>query len=535
MTALGLGACKRIVAAVLVCAGALLWHPSSRAGEEPVLLDVKRFIVEGDNPLSADETDGVLKAYLGPHTTLERLEAAASELQQAIRRKGYSFHRVIIPAQQPAGGELKLRVLAFVLGDVHVAGNRHFSSENVRRSVPGLKPGKPPNLPQLSQEVSLANEHPSKRLFVQMKEGAKEDTVDAEIRVTDAPPPQFFAGLVAGTRDTDNSLNRNTGYTRLTFGYQHSNLFDRDQTLTLAYTTSPDHLSDVRQYGVFYTIPLYGYDTMLTAYWSYSDIDSGTIGIGSQSFGVTGGGRFYGIRATYALPKIGDVSHNVALAWDSRYFESDISFEGTPLPASAVGSRPVSLRYSVRAERGQNSLVAFAEYAVNTTGGRSNDDFAYAQARAGAKQDWDAARIGVDGTYTPRTGWSLNARWRYQYSDEPLIPGEQLGIAGVGGVRGFRDREFAGDKGYFVNLEAHAPAWTAGLTPFVFYDQGSRRQVLEVAGASSREFISSAGAGLRWQGKRLDVSLAWAHVLEGAFGGTPDGHNKLLFSAFYRF
>src|SRR4029079_5611559 len=181
-------------------------------------------------------------------------------------------------------------------------------------------------------------------------EGAKPDTVDADIRVADAPPSQFFIGLIGGTRDFDNTVNRNTGYTRLTLGYQHSNLFDRDHTVTLAYTTSPEHVSRVKQFGVFYTIPFYGYNTMLTGYYTYADINSGSVGLGSQSFDVSGTGEFYGLKATYALPRFGNLIHNISRAIYERYFESNVSFAGAPLPAATVGSRPLSFRYSARLE-----------------------------------------------------------------------------------------------------------------------------------------------------------------------------------------
>jgi hypothetical protein len=51
----------------------------------------------------------------------------------------------------------------------------------------------------------------------------------------------------------------------------------------------------------------------------------------------------------------------------------------------------------------------------------------------------------------------------------------------------------------------------------------------------SNENISSTGAGVCWKWQRLDVNLIYAHVLNGVAGGTPRDHDKLLFSAFYRF
>ena len=199
---------------------------------------------------------------------------------------------------------IKLQVLPFRIAEVTVAGNQHFSNENILRSVPALEAGKTPDLRELSRDLSLANEHPAKRLTINIKESKTPDALDAEVRVLDVPTQQTFIALTGGTRDADNTINQNTGYTRLTLGHQQSNLFDLDHALTMTYTTSPDHIDDVQQIGLFYWLPLYGYNTALRAFWTRSDVDSGTVGIGGQSFAVTGRGDFYGLNATYALPKL---------------------------------------------------------------------------------------------------------------------------------------------------------------------------------------------------------------------------------------
>jgi hemolysin activation/secretion protein len=193
------------------------------------------------------------------------------------------------------------------------------------------------------------------------------------------------------------------------------------------------------------------------------------------------------------------------------------------------------VRYTIHTEPGDNFVSGFAEYVFNLGGGSANNAQAYTASRPGADENWHAYRAGVDATYGAFAGWILRARLRYQYANEPLIPGEQLGIAGLVGVRGFREREITGDKGYFLNLEAQAPPVVFDIAPFIFYDDGKRWHVVDVPGASPRESISSAGAGFVWEWRGVDLSATFAHVLNGASGGTPRDHNKVLFSAFYRF
>lgn len=510
--------------------------PLSVWAQQALLLDVKRFVVEGDNPLSAAQTDALLAPHLGPHKSLATLEAAATALEDAIRARGQSFHRVIVPAQRPASGELRLQILTFPLNEITVTGNRHFSRENILRSVPGLVPGKSPDVRELGRQLTLASEHPAKRVTLSIKESPKRDHLDAELKVRDVPASQTFIGLTGHGRDFDNTVNRNTGYTRLTVGHQQSNLFDRDHALTLAYTTSPEHSDRVSQYGAFYWLPLYGYHTSLSAYWTKSDVDAGTVGVGGQSFTVSGKGEFLGLRATYALSRIAEIAHNVSIAWDRKYFESSVGFAGTPLPVTSVGSQPLSLRYSARSEQTSGGFGGHVEVVRNSSGGRANDAASYAAARAGAERRWQAWRWGADANRALGAGWSVAGRLRGQYTSDALIPGEQFGLGGPGSLRGLRDRESTGDRGYTLNLELTAPPVFAGIVPLAFYDVGHRRHVMPVTGTATKDGASSIGAGVRWHwSKGLDVNVTYASVLNGVAGGTPRGHDRVDFSLFYRF
>src|SRR5262245_55479107 len=219
---------RRVLAHARHLAAACLTTLACSALAQQVLLEVRQYALEGQNPLSEQETQAILAPHLGSHSSLATIEAAANALEAAIRSRGYSFHRVIVPAQRPEGGVIRLQILQFKIAQVTVTGNQHFSNENVLRSLPALEAGKSPYLREISRDLSLANEHPAKRLTVNIKESQTPDSLDAEVRVLDVPSQQTFVALTGGTRDMDNTINQNTGYTRLTLGYQNSNLFDRD-------------------------------------------------------------------------------------------------------------------------------------------------------------------------------------------------------------------------------------------------------------------------------------------------------------------
>jgi hemolysin activation/secretion protein len=532
-------------AALLICLTALLLGAAPPAGAQApvaseVLLEVKRFEIVGNNPLPDAETATVLAPHLGAHRSLGTLEAAATALESRLRERGFSFHRVIVPAQKPAAGVVKLEILQFPLATVAVVGNKHFSADNIRRSLPGLAAGTSPDVLEMSRELGLAAEHPAKQVAVVLKESTTADALDADIRVRDVNPQQFFTSFTEGSRDTYNSTNHSTGYSRLTVGYQNANLFDRDHVLTASYTSSPEHHDRVNQYGVFYWLPFYGYATSLQVYYTHSDVRTGSVGIGLSSFNVSGTGDFFGARLTHSLPKYGAVTQNVALSIDDRYFKNDVGVEDVSLPTASVRSRPLALRYTARLEQDWGGVGAYAEPVSNLGGGSANTDSDYDAARPGAKRNWNAFRYGIDASYALGS-WGLSARLRGQETGAELIPGEQFGLGGIGSVRGLRDREFSGDRGYSVNLEALGPALTGGVRPLVFFDFGSARVLGASGDATGRDSASSIGVGMRanWE-RRLDVSADLAYVLNGitstdSVAGTKTGHLKLTFAAFYRF
>jgi hemolysin activation/secretion protein len=514
---------------------------AAAAASGDILLVVTRYDVTGPNPLGAEETAAVLSAHLGEHRSLSSLEAGALALENAMRERGFAFHRVIVPAQRPEGGVVRLEVLRFSLGAVNVSGNRHFTAANIMRSLPALAPGVSPDVVELARQLSLANEHPAKRLTVTMRESKASDALDADVVVRDVKPSQFFAGIVGNSRDEYNLVNRNTGYTRLTLGYQNSNLFDRDHVGTLAYTTSPENLDAVQQYAAYYSLPVYALSSQVAAYYVQSDIDTGSIPVGGLPFNVSGRGKFYGARITYTLPRVADTTQLLSVAYDVRGFDNTVGAPGLVLPGTPVTTRPLSLRYQARAERQWGGASGYVEHAVNISGSDSGN---FAAARAGATDDWNAWRVGFDANYTWGT-WVLSTRLRGQVTGDYLIAGEQFGLGGVASVRGLREREYAGERGYSATLEGIGPALLAGVRPVVFLDHGyayQRAAPAPVPGAiTGGQSASSAGIGARWNWQRqLDVSTDLAYVLDGLPGspgtqGTSRGHVKLHFSVYLRF
>ena len=510
---------------VIILAVSLVPHFLLAADIPPTIsFSVSAFNVIGENPLDSKLTQKTLAPFLGQHEGLEALLEAAAELESAILQAGHSFHRVILPPQTMDTGSVQLEVLVFTLANIEVTGNTRFSNENIIASLPGLKPGTVPDTKELSRELIVANDHPSKQVTIRMKHSKSPNSVDAELAVKDQRPWQFFSGL-------NNIGNDETGDFRLTGGFQHTNLLDLDDSLTISYTTSPGHFSDVKQYGANYRLPLYALSSNLSFYYSRSDVNSGTI---EQVFDVSGAGKFLGGSFTHTFRNKENYRHRISVGVDDKLFENNIGFQGIPLGVD-VRSRPLTLSYSGEWRFEKAGLNYQINYVRNMRGGRSNNNQTYAAARFGATKSWEAFRFSMAGSYALPKGWSATAILSGQYTNEPLISGEQFGLGGANSVRGFQERGVTGDKGVRFTLEAWTPPLKYDIRLLGFMDGGHTKNLETPVGQVGSDTIVSLGVGARWRwSDKLSVNLDYAHQIDDAL--TPNaGGARAHLNIFYRF
>lgn len=510
---------------VLVLVALVVLPPRAPAGEIPrVRFTVTRFDVAGDNPLSQSVTHMVLAPYLGDHEGLAGLESAAAALDRTLKERGYAFHRVVIPPQKLKAGAVTLEIHTVNLDMVVVEGNRYFSADNILASLPALRSGRSLNTREIARSLQVANAHPAKKVAVFIRQGETPDTLVARVEARESRPYQLFSSAA-------NTGDDSTGRMRVSVGAQHSNLFARDHTLTLSYTTSPEFPRDVSQMGAHYRLPIYPLAAGLSVFYSRSEIDQGRV---ADFFDVSGRGNFGGAAVDYTFFPSGTYSHQMNLGFQDRLFENDTLFGDADL-GQDVRSRPLSLRYSGRIEKARGNGGFYVEYAANIPSGSGNDADAYRAARAGAEPEWFAIRYGADLDLDLPRRFRFKARLSGQATDAPLIPGEQFGLGGARSVRGFDEREVSGEQGQQISAEVWTPALWENLRLAGFMDAGWLRVADPAPGQAADAFISGTGLGLRWFWKNwLGLYLDAAYVLDGA-GETETGDTKLHLNLFLRY
>jgi len=198
----------------------------------PAAFAVRSFVVEGATLIAPERIDAALAPYVGADRTVADLQQARAALESIYAQRGYGATQVLLPEQEIKDGVVRLRVVEAKLGGIRIEGNRFFDDDNIRASLPALLPGQPLATGRLASELRLANENPVKQTTVVLKPGAREDEVDAEVRVVDQRPYRFSLSL-------DNTGTDQTGNYRIGAGFQYANLFNRDHVLNVQYVTSP--------------------------------------------------------------------------------------------------------------------------------------------------------------------------------------------------------------------------------------------------------------------------------------------------------
>ncbi len=516
----------RIQLRALLLSLVLLVIPAAWA--QDIAFDVKEFVVEGPNPLSARETERLLSQFLGMHADLERLSQAADALEKRIRARGLSFYRVILPPQVLTGELVRMTVVKFDVGSIVVSGNTFFSDENILRSLPQLRAGESPNTNTLSRALAVANSNPSKRTALTFAWGHQKNEVVAEVKVEDRRPHQTFAW-------TNNTGNESSGDTRLGIGFRHDNLMQLDHELSVTFTTSLEKADDVRQFGVNYEIPIYQIAGRLELFAVRSDVDTGVV---ADFFDVAASGEFYGGRYTHTFAKIGGYRHRLIAEINDKLFDNDVDFSGTPIGVD-VRSRPLSLQYLGDWNGDKLSMSFYGGYFNNLSGGAFNNQLSYAATRLGADNQWWVIRAGGGAKYSLPKNFLLTVKFDAQEADEPLIPGEQFGLGGLYSLRGFEEREVTADRGYRANVELWSPPLPYQSRVGIFVDTGHGKRFNALPGEIDSATLTSTGLALTWLWKRrLSAGFYYGHVIDGVSDTIPDrsrdGDEKFHFNLLYR-
>ncbi len=501
--------------------------------------------VVGNTLLSAQRIEEVTRPHRGDASDFETIQKALEALEKAYVASGFGSVKVEIPEQELESGVVTLQVVEGVLGHVVVEPNAFFDADNVKHSLPALRPGQAVNIFELNRNLVLANEGGSKVSNVTFKRSENNKDVDVHVKLAAEDPERWLSVL-------DNTGNDSTGRYRLGLVYQNANVLNKDHALSVQLMSSPTHWSQVAIIGVGYKIPFYGLGGTLDLNASHSSVDSGQVAQagGGPNLAISGSGDVFGVRYTHNLDSSADWQHKVNMGVENRAYGNSVKATGAG-GASLVPSlstRPLTMGYTGNYRAPARETAFNLTWLLNLPGGTNGTeaDFNQAGGRTGAKGNFQTLKFGIQHTERFASQWVLRAALSGQYTNDMLIAAEQYGVGGADSVRGFGEREVAADHGMRAGLELWAPPLTMDawrMVPLVFFDAGSVKRNSPLAGEITEQNIASAGLGLRVAvGRHLSGRLDWGYVTQGvaapagtAVSGAKTGESKLHGTAVWSF
>lgn len=511
-----------LAATALLVALAATAPAPARAQTPPAAADasvaVRAFRVQGNTLLDP----AALQAALAPHIgqrNLAELRQAALAVQALYGQAGYAAVVAYLPPQPVTDGTVTIQVVEGRIGRVVVQGQRRLSAERVRAALPSLVEGSTPRVRDIDAELQIANENPGRAIGVLLGPGGAPGEVLATVKVDEQPVQRYNVAL-------DNSGNERTGRYRLGLGWQNADFTGHDDLLSVQLQTSPTESTAVKVLSAGYRWPLVRQHAALDLFAAYSDVDGGLQASVAGDLHFAGRGRIVGARTVWYLPRRGEYDQRLTAGLEARAYLNDCSVAG--LPAGACGAagesvavQPLTLEYAAQTG-GQAPAALNLGLAHNLALGGSHGTAADFEAvRPGATRRYTVLRASGQFSQPVLEDWVLAGRFAAQHTGDALVPGEQFGLGGAGSVRGYAERELAGDTGFSLGLELGSPrlgaGWAGGsidLRLLAFIDGGQLRNRGDAPCRDQQQrcTLSSVGLGLRlaWQALQWRLYLAQA-------------------------
>lgn len=466
------------------------------------LFAVKQYRFEGNRQLSSEQLGVAVAAFVGESKSTLDLLAVRAAILKAYSDAGYGLVAVGFPKQIGADGIVTLRIVEIKPGKVRVTGNAAYSEANIRAQLSALQDNTLPNQNELSRQLFLANDNPSRNIQMNFSPGSEPGVMDVELAVRELNPLRYGITL-------DSTGNQQTGYYRLGGIIHHSNLWDKSHVAALSFVTSPEKADQVQQFGLFYQVPLAALGDSVTFNASHSSVNNGLV---AGAFDISGRGESVGAHYQRNLARDFYNKHVLDVGLDYRAYKNTINFFGLNLGRD-VDERPLSLAYQFTHSDAMLEWGAGLGYVSNISGGSRNDNVTYAASRVGATANWDVLRFNANAKLRLSGDWMVSAALDGQSSNKSLIAGEQYGIGGLRSVRGYEEREITGDSGERISVEVSSPRIAEAHRFVAFVDNATMRRNNPQIGELPSKTITGYGVGWRMSlnnGLNVNVDVAMA-------------------------
>lgn len=457
-------------------------------------LTINEYTVQGNHLLSELDVDTAVYPYLGPGQSVRSVDAARAALQKAYADKGYQTVAVEIPPQHVVDGVVILQVVEEKVGRLHVNGSRYFSLDKIKEQAPSLAPGQVPNFNRIKHDIVALNQWPDRQVIPALQAGAQPQTVDVDLNVHDTLP-------LHGSLSLDNRYSEGTTPLRLNASLSYDNLWQRGDTVNMAFQIAPERPADALVFSGSYLarIPNADWLTVLL-YGLVSNSKVATVG----STNVVGRGQVLGVRALATLPGGSGFFDTLSAGIDYKHFDQNVTLGGTTLP-SPVTYYPITASYS-GSWQGDTSLTQLDIGPTFNFRGLGSSPPAFDAKRYESQSNFIYLRGDLSRQQDLPAGFEIYVKAQGQLSDEPLVNSEQFSVGGQDTVRGYLESEVLGDDAITGSVELRSPELAQYFGPaisdwrFFLFGEGGKAKLLDALPQQQAIFgLASAGIGTRIQ------------------------------------
>ena len=223
--------------------------------------EVKGYEIRGNTLFSYEDMEPIFNKYVSTNATFQTIRDALSEFQMAYRNRGFVTVAVTLPQQQLTNGLVKVQVTEGKLAEISVINNKHFSSNNVMRALPGLRTNMLLNSLVFQQDLDRANGNRDRQIYPVIGPGPEPGTSSLSLKVKDRFP-------LHGRLELNNYSTPGTPDLRLNLAAQYNNLWQLEHQVGIQYNLTPEELKEestmprfwdqplIDSYSGFYRMPL---------------------------------------------------------------------------------------------------------------------------------------------------------------------------------------------------------------------------------------------------------------------------------------
>lgn len=395
-----------------------------------------------------------LQSFLGRGLTERGLLLLSELIVSHYESNDRPVVEVWVPEQD--GRALVVRVEEGRVGQVQLREGRYFRARGLASAV-RLQSGELLRESALAETTTWLSRNPFRTAEVFAAAGAGPGEADLVIGLVEERPWRVNLGY-------ENTGIEATGQDRLLLGAVWGNAFAADHVVAYQATLGVD-LSQFQAHGLSLEVPIHQRHEFLrlSASWAEVGSDLATTAGPAEVRGTSWQANLsYGRPFRLATGWRGELSGGLELKRSDTFLTfGDSSFSATNSPVDVVQLRvDASLqRNDLKAGGWRKSLRASLIASPGGVTGRNQDED-FAAYRADAEASYLALRL--RGEWSRQwEGWTVLLRGEGQLASGALLPSEQLGMGGARTVRGYQERDYLADAGWWVAAEARSPMVTS--------------------------------------------------------------------------